>query len=83
MNLWPYVSTTTGLPSWVRADLRAMPTEWAGKTDLRTRRPMVNKVPVRPAGRTGAGHGCPPPVTGRTAAAVVLAVAVVVVWRRL
>lgn len=49
---WPRLDDN-GLPSWVRADLRAMP-DWQGKSDYRSRRPMVSKVPVRPAGRTGA-----------------------------
>lgn len=81
-SLWPALDSN-GLPTWIRADLRAMP-EWAGKSDYRSRRPMVTKVPVRSAERSGAA------VTpnrradrGRTAAVLAAVVVVLVVWRRL
>lgn len=83
MTVFPTLDAN-GLPSWIRADLRAMPTDnWAGRNDLRTRRPLaVRNIPVRPAGRPGAaGHPTAVPSRGRTAAAVAV-VLLVVWWRR-
>lgn len=82
---WPQLDRDSGLPTWIRADLRAMPTDnWAGRNDLRTRRPLaVRKVPVRPAGRPGAaGHPTAGQCRGRTALAALLVVALVVWWRQ-
>lgn len=85
-----------GLPTFVgfdhatggeRADLRAMP-DWAGRSDFRTRRPVVavRTIPACSAEHTGAGRWCPPPATGRTlttAAVLLVAAAVWAIGRRM
>lgn len=79
MTIFPTLDPVSGLPTWIRADLRALPESWT-KTDFRTRRPMIPaSADVGAPGRPTAGR-----TRGRTAATLaVLAVVAVVVWWRL